>query len=106
MKCMRKYFAIGILTISIIACNNAANEEAKMKEEQKKSDSIMQAAKHEKESSEINTTGLKFAQDTDPVCEMSIKDGVADTATVNGKLYGFCSPVCKEDFVKNAAVKK
>lgn len=103
---MKKCFAIIILSLPFIACNNTENEEVKMKEEQRKSDSIMQAAKHEKEATEINITGLKFAQDTDPVCEMSIKDGVADTATVNGKLYGFCSPVCKEDFVKNAATKK
>jgi YHS domain-containing protein len=36
----------------------------------------------------------------DPVCGMALSDGVADTLTYNGKLYGFCSPGCKEDFLK------
>jgi len=36
----------------------------------------------------------------DPVCGMALSDGVADTVTYNGLLYGFCSTGCKEDFLK------
>lgn len=103
---MKKYLSIGVICISIFACKNAANEEAKMKEEQRKSDSILNASKMAEQAKQINTTNLKFAQETDPVCEMSIKDGVADTATVKGKLYGFCSSECKDSYVKEQTAKK
>jgi len=35
----------------------------------------------------------------DPVCGMSVQESVADTATYDGKLYGFCSEGCKDDFL-------
>jgi YHS domain-containing protein len=41
-----------------------------------------------------------LASKTDPVCEMDISSGFADTATYKGKLYGFCGTGCKEEFVK------
>jgi YHS domain-containing protein len=43
-----------------------------------------------------------LAQITDPVCGMNMtQTKIADTATVNGKLYAFCNPGCKDEFVKN-----
>jgi len=50
-------------------------------------------------------TGIKvdlasLASTDDPVCGMSLKDGIADTTTYEDKLYGFCSASCKEDFLK------
>lgn len=46
-----------------------------------------------------------LATDIDPECKMSLKDGVGDTATVNGKLYGFCSEGCKNSFIAENTVK-
>lgn len=54
----------------------------------------------------IDTTGLKFASKEDPTCGMPIAGGIADTATVDGKLYGFCAKECKDEFLKTASVKK
>src|SRR4051812_24370339 len=42
-----------------------------------------------------------LAMSSDPVCGMSITGDVGDTSTYKGKLYGFCSASCKEDFVKD-----
>ncbi|UPT67809.1 MAG: YHS domain-containing protein [Sphingobacteriales bacterium JAD_PAG50586_3] len=41
-----------------------------------------------------------LASKIDPVCEMDVSKGVADTANYKGKVYGFCGTGCKEEFVK------
>ncbi|MCW5907489.1 MAG: YHS domain-containing protein [Chitinophagales bacterium] len=43
-----------------------------------------------------------LATDKDLVCGMTVSaDGIADTASYEGKLYGFCATECKEEFLKN-----
>ena len=44
---------------------------------------------------------LQFASKKDLTCGMPISAGLADTASYKGKLYGFCSAECKEDFLKD-----
>ena len=46
-----------------------------------------------------------LAMDIDPECKMSLSEGVGDTATVNGKLYGFCSAGCKSSYIAENTVK-
>ena len=36
----------------------------------------------------------------DPVCGMPLTAGINDTAHYNGKVYGFCSQDCKNNFLK------
>jgi YHS domain-containing protein len=36
----------------------------------------------------------------DFVCGMPVSAGIADTAHFKGKVYGFCSKECKEEFVE------
>ena len=38
--------------------------------------------------------------ETDPICDMSVREHVSDTALINGKVWGFCSPVCKEKYLQ------
>jgi YHS domain-containing protein len=45
--------------------------------------------------------GLKYADPRDLSCMMPLVAGVEDTAVYNGKIYGFCSKECKEEFLKN-----
>jgi putative intracellular protease/amidase/YHS domain-containing protein len=46
---------------------------------------------------------IKFYNTKDPVCGMAItaSAAVGDTANYNGKVYGFCSKHCKDEFEKN-----
>jgi YHS domain-containing protein len=53
-------------------------------------------------SSAIDISPDLLAQITDPVCGMDMtQTKIADTATVDGKLYAFCNSGCKEEFVAN-----
>lgn len=36
----------------------------------------------------------------DHVCGMPVSAGISDTAHYKGKVYGFCSKECKDEFVK------
>ena len=48
-------------------------------------------------------SGIQFAAKKDLSCGMPLTAGLEDTAVYKGKYYGFCSPECKADFIKNAA---
>lgn len=44
---------------------------------------------------------LKYNNKIDFYCQMDVvKYGVSDTVTYKGKLYGFCSKMCKDEFLK------
>jgi YHS domain-containing protein len=47
----------------------------------------------------LNVDVKTLAADIDPECKMSLAEGVNDTATVNGKRYGFCSEGCKKSYI-------
>ena len=42
-----------------------------------------------------------FDSDKDLSCGMPVSAGVSDTAHYKGKVYGFCSKECKDEFNKN-----
>lgn len=46
---------------------------------------------------------LQFENKRDFICNMPVTAGVADTAQYKGKVYGFCSTGCKDEFKKNPA---
>ena len=44
----------------------------------------------------------ELATDKDLYCEMTVAEGaIADTANIDGKIYGFCSAMCKEEVVSD-----
>lgn len=50
------------------------------------------------DSAQVGST-IVLAMNTDPVCGMPVDEERADTAMFNGKIYGFCSEGCKEEFL-------
>jgi YHS domain-containing protein len=89
------YSAFFILFILSIACKN------------KTSSGVETATPHR--SKPINQNILKeiiidtnlLASKKDLVCYMPLWTGIADTCLYQGKIYGFCSKSCKEDFLKD-----
>jgi YHS domain-containing protein len=48
-----------------------------------------------------------LASPEDPECGMRITEKeYADTALINGKIYGFCGTGCKEEYLKKPGGKK
>lgn len=86
---MKIYYAL-IICLSASIFSSCGN----MKPEQKST------APSPKRTIQIDVATL--ATKTDPVCGMALKQGeVGDTASYNGKIYGFCGTGCKDDFMKS-----
>ena len=85
---MDSYEESDVLRIGIGACNQKA---AAPKAEDKMAES---------KSIKIKLSDLATPKDLN--CEMKLEEGaIADTATYQGKIYGFCSSECKAEFLKN-----
>ncbi|MCA0365726.1 MAG: YHS domain-containing protein [Bacteroidetes bacterium] len=57
-------------------------------------------AKKSKKKAKVETAALK-EDGIDPVCKMKVKKGSTITHTHEGVQYGFCNPMCKDNFVKS-----
>lgn len=58
--------------------------------------------KSESTSKTINVKVADLASNQDLVCGMKLVDGhIGDTASYQGKVYGFCSSECKSEFLKD-----
>ncbi|MES1226432.1 MAG: hypothetical protein ABUT20_63740 [Bacteroidota bacterium] len=85
-----------ILAIALsgtIGCGHNGNEQPKSKEM-----AMDTTAAVKKDFSKV-----QFASKLDYSCFMPLTAGVGDTAIINGKVYGFCSKECKNEFMKNPA---
>ena len=72
-------------------------------------------ASNEKKSEEIKSPSPMVETTTEPVhympemvvnkkdfsCGMPVSAGISDTCQIDGKSYGFCSPECKAEFMKD-----
>lgn len=94
---MKKIIAIAILFAVVTGCNQGNTETVDKKPEaaENKMDNMMA----KKDSSAADLSKLDFAYRYDYSCGMPVSAGVSDTANYKGKLYGFCSPECKADFL-------
>lgn len=93
---MKKIF-LSILVASVLfSCNDTKTTEDKpaVTEEKKEEAHSMDMKSEAKDFS-----GVQFASQKDTICGMPLTAGVADTAVVDGKIYGFCSTECKDSFL-------
>ncbi len=87
---MKKVLLMTALACGLFSCNQGSPETTK-------SETNSPAPAEGK----MNVKLAQLSSDMDYVCGMSITDdGISDTASYEGKLYGFCSKECKDEFVK------
>jgi YHS domain-containing protein len=94
---MKKYFLIVPALFVLLACGHSGENTAAATTPAKDTTTAGQ------ESNGVlpGLKNLNFAYAKDPACGMPLKAGLMDTTTYNGKLYGFCSQDCKNEFLKD-----
>lgn len=79
---MKSFLTAVFATVSILACSQQSTE--------------VHQVQHSKK--QVKQT---LANKVDPICNMKVDASVKDTAVYKGKTYGFCNPMCKQEFKKN-----
>jgi YHS domain-containing protein len=89
---MRTFIIIISVIITITSCKNQKPAETKIA-------SPAVAGTATKAKFTISMVDNKI----DLSCGMPLTSGIGDTCHYNGKVYGFCSKECKDEFVNNPA---
>jgi len=95
---MKKYFPIAVSLFVLFSCHSAAEKQGTAM----KTDTAA-APSQEGNGESPALKNLSYAYNRDPSCGMPLKAGLQDTTTYKGKLYGFCSKECKDEFLKDPA---
>ncbi len=68
---------------------------------------ILCSCKNEKAQDTKTSTvsNITVVNETDPICQMRVKEHLSDTAMIDGQVWGFCSIVCKEKYLKSVKLK-
>ena len=90
---MKRILAFATALLFLAACNNQQNETA-----ENSNHAMPEAGAQAPE--ENKYANVQFALDKDPVCQMPLTAGIADTAVIDGKIYGFCATECKDTYIK------
>jgi YHS domain-containing protein len=94
---MKKIFFPITIMLVIASCHQGAtSQQAAADQAAKARDSAAQAAAAFKKTV-ISLVDYK----KDPACGMPLTAELEDTTRYKGKLYGFCSKECKEEFLKD-----
>jgi YHS domain-containing protein len=93
---MKKLGIILSIFLLAVACNNASQDH----------DHKTEAAGHEGHMNTEQAASPKFTADMvdnkkDFACGMPVTAGISDTLHYEGKVYGFCSKECKDEFMKD-----
>ena len=89
---MKQYFLAISIALVVAACNtnNAPSEK-------------IMGADTTNHPNKVKYTTSMVDNKIDLSCGMPLTAGIEDTCHYNGKVYGFCSKECKDDFLKNPA---
>ncbi|MDP4286157.1 MAG: YHS domain-containing protein [Bacteroidota bacterium] len=94
---MKKINFVIIIAFLVASCTSSSDKDNNQKAE---NPATAASAPHANDSSAIYTAKM-VNNDKDLVCGMPVSAGIGDTAHYQGKVYGFCSKECKDDFIKN-----
>jgi YHS domain-containing protein len=88
---MKKIWVVFAAALLIASCDSNAVKDESV---------INPHAPNPTESTGVNIKLSELATDKDLYCDMTVEEGaIADTANIDGKIYGFCSTMCKEEVV-------
>ena len=93
---MQKTYLFFLLAPFVFACNNS-NQNKDVQEKITADTNIIISKPLD---SLPKYTAEMLDSKKDFVCGMPVSAGIADTAHFKGKVYGFCSKECKEEFVE------
>ena len=91
MKNLKNIFALIVVGFALFSCN---------KEQTKQENFEVKHVSHE-EMKAVTKLDIAVVNEADPICGMKTAEHLSDTANYQGKTYGFCSTMCKEEFLKN-----
>lgn len=91
MKNLKNTFALIVVGFALFSCN---------KEQSKQENFEVKHVSHE-EMKAATKLDIAVVNEADPICGMKTAEHLSDTANYQGKTYGFCSTMCKEEFLKN-----
>ncbi|MFN8251011.1 MAG: YHS domain-containing protein [Ferruginibacter sp.] len=93
----KKIITASLVLLLLLGCgSNKTDSNAPAAGSAKNSTHTMMPPPHEKK-----FAGTAFANTKDYICGMPVTAGIEDTVTYKGKLYGFCSKECKDEFSKS-----
>jgi len=81
-----------VISIFLAACSSHSQKETTIDNTKDSVTTVAPANKFE---------NVNFASKKDLGCGMPLSAGIEDTAHYKGKIYGFCSKECKEDFLQD-----
>lgn len=89
---MKKNIFIFIAVLFLAACSNNQKKTEEVKAPAPMVETATEPA-HYKPEMVVNKK--------DFACGMPVSAGISDTCQIDGKAYGFCSPECKAEFLKD-----
>ena len=87
---MKQIILCGVIMLAFAACHSSAKQES----------ALTGPTDEAKDSVKTYNVAL-LDNKKDPVCGMPAPAGMEDTIHVNGKVIGFCSKGCKDEYLKN-----
>jgi len=95
---MKQKWILAVLAVAAMACNS----NSKTKETTPAATPAVTAKDSMAAKPAVYTMDM-VVNDKDLSCNMSLKEGIGDTAHYHGKVYGFCSIACKREFQSRPA---
>ncbi len=94
---MKRVFVFGFFAMILVVCNNGSTKvNDKLKSNNRSVEGIVTG--HQGAPDTLGFSNIYFASEVDTSCGMPLSARITDTMSYAGKIYGFCSPGCKQEF--------
>ncbi|WP_114790936.1 YHS domain-containing protein [Niabella yanshanensis] len=93
-----------ILVVLLVSCTGSAVSEKRDVDSNHTGTDRIGISTHETVDT-FRFSNISFVSGIDTSCGMPLSAGVTDTMSYQGKIYGFCSPGCKQEFASQVISK-